>query len=410
MKARTLKVWQATHTWSSLVSMLFLLMLCVTGLPLIFADEIDDWLGDSAMVRGADEDRAASYLPVDRHIAVARALKPGHEVVKTHFEEDRPVAILTMYKSWETFDQFRTGRRTEYQPDDLHFIRFNRVTGEPFSQYGMAGSRIDIPRSSGQKVMKVIEDLHVDLYAGVAGELFLGAMGVLLVVATVSGVVLYYPFTRKLAFGTVRSERSRRVKWLDLHNLLGVATVAWVLVVGGTGVIHDLGTPISHAWQARHVAPLEEKYADEAPLGREWPVSLQSALALAQQAIPDLSVAIAWLPQSFAPAHFRLKGYGSTPLTEKLSYEVLVDARTGEVADVITVPWYYKAMEIARPLHYGDYGGLPMKVLWFLLDLVAIVVLASGLYLWLARRRAARRNGAGRSGTTLDGPASGIAS
>jgi len=34
------------------------------------------------------------------------------------------------------------------------------------------------------------------------------------------------------------------------------------------------------------------------------------------------------------------------------------------------------------------YGGLPLKVLWAPFDLVTIVVLASGLYLWLSRRSA----------------------
>jgi uncharacterized iron-regulated membrane protein len=31
---------------------------------------------------------------------------------------------------------------------------------------------------------------------------------------------------------------------------------------------------------------------------------------------------------------------------------------------------------------------MPLKILWAILDIVTIVVLASGLYLWLARRRA----------------------
>ena len=33
------------HTWSSLISTLFLLLLCITGLPLIFHHEIDELLG-----------------------------------------------------------------------------------------------------------------------------------------------------------------------------------------------------------------------------------------------------------------------------------------------------------------------------------------------------------------------------
>ena len=46
---------------------------------------------------------------------------------------------------------------------------------------------------------------------------------------------------RKLDFGTVRRERSSRLKWLDLHNLLGVVTLVWALVVGLTGAINTLG-------------------------------------------------------------------------------------------------------------------------------------------------------------------------
>ncbi|WP_334385616.1 PepSY-associated TM helix domain-containing protein [Bradyrhizobium sp. AZCC 2262] len=48
------------------------------------------------------------------------------------------------------------------------------------------------------------------------------------------------------------------------------------------------------------------------------------------------------------------------------------------------------ALQVSRPLHFGDYGGLPLKIIWALLDLAAIVVLASGLYLWLGKRKSPR--------------------
>src|SRR3546814_8556451 len=82
------------------------------------------------------------------------------------------------------------------------------------------------------------------MLAGLPGKLFLGVMGVLFAIAIVSGVVLYRPFMAKLAFGTVRRERSRRVKWLDLHNLLGIVTVGWLIVVALTGVINTLDEPL----------------------------------------------------------------------------------------------------------------------------------------------------------------------
>jgi uncharacterized iron-regulated membrane protein len=51
------------------------------------------------------------------------------------------------------------------------------------------------------------------------------------------------------------------------------------------------------------------------------------------------------------------------------------------------MPLYVSALFISQPLHFGDYGGMPLKIIWALLDLASIAVLGSGLYLWLGRRR-----------------------
>src|SRR3546814_1457656 len=71
-------------------------------------------------------------------------------------------------------------------------------------------------------VMPFLLQLHTDMFLGLPGMLFLGLMGLIFVIAIVSGVVLYAPFMKKLDFGTLRTARSRRVKWLDYHNLLGL--------------------------------------------------------------------------------------------------------------------------------------------------------------------------------------------
>jgi uncharacterized iron-regulated membrane protein len=84
-----------------------------------------------------------------------------------------------------------------------------------------------------------------------------------------------------------------------------------------------------------------------------------------------------------------LWAHGSTPLTAQLFSPVLVDARTGKLTAVVKMPWYLRALEISRPLHFGNYGGMPLKIIWALLDLVTIVVLGSGLYLWAAKRKRA---------------------
>ena len=51
MKSKTIRRWSFIHTWTSLICTVFLLMLALTGLPLIFHHEIDHLLGDSPELR-----------------------------------------------------------------------------------------------------------------------------------------------------------------------------------------------------------------------------------------------------------------------------------------------------------------------------------------------------------------------
>jgi uncharacterized iron-regulated membrane protein len=210
-------------------------------------------------------------------------------------------------------------------------------------------------------------------------------------VAVISGVVLYAPFMRKLAFGEVRRERSTRVKWLDLHNVLGVVTLTWVFVVGATGMINTWADLLIKYWQYDHVGALLAPYKGQALVAEAERAPLQRVLdaALASQAGMKVSF-IAFPGTAFSsPHHITVFLRGRSPLTSKLLQPVLVDARTAQVTAAPALPWYLDALLLSQPLHFGDYGGLPLKLIWALLDVITIVVLGSGLYLWWARRRTA---------------------
>jgi uncharacterized iron-regulated membrane protein len=197
---------------------------------------------------------------------------------------------------------------------------------------------------------------------------------------------------RKLDFGTVRAARSPRLRWLDLHNLLGVVTLGWALVVGATGVINELSTPLFALWQQTDVramlAPMQGKPVPET----SELSSPQAAFDTVKAAFPDMiATSVVYPGAPFgSPFHYVVWTKGREPLTSRLFSPVLVDARSGALVSAVTMPWYLRALELSRPLHFGDYGGMPLKIIWVLLDLVTIVVLGSGLYLWLSRSRAAR--------------------
>ncbi len=84
--------------------------------------------------------------------------------------------------------------------------------------------------------------------------------------------------------------------------------------------------------------------------------------------------------------HYAVFFQGNTPLTQRLLIPALIDAETAALTDVRPMPLSMKALQLSQPLHFGDYGGLPLKLLWAALTLFTILVLGSGLYLWLGRR------------------------
>ena len=89
-----------------------------------------------------------------------------------------------------------------------------------------------------------------------------------------------------------------------------------------------------------------------------------------------------------SPHHYTFFLRGMTPLTARLLRPALIDAQTGKLTDSREMPWYVKTLFLSQPLHFGDYGGLPLKIIWAVLDLITIVVLVTGLYLWLRKPRA----------------------
>ncbi len=365
--ASTIKTWYLVHKWTSLVCTIFLLIICLTGLPLVFHHEIEHWLDDAKPL--SDVPASTPRASMDQLVTGARAMYPGEVVDYLFFDPDEPQVYVGMAK--KPGDALVSG----------HAVRMDGRTGDVL---------LDGPLYTQDKFsfMGIMLALHVDLFAGLPGELFLGFMGLLFCVAIVSGVVLYGPFMKKLEFGTVRVARSTRLKWLDLHNLLGIVTLVWAFVVGVTGVINELSTPLFRLWQSTELVRILEPYK-----GQDVPTQLasaQGAADTARKAMPDSEVSfIAFPGNAFgSPHHYIVWMRGDSPLTSRLNTPVLVDAKTGDLTTVARMPWYLTALELSRPLHFGDYAGLPLKIIWALLDVITIIVLISGLYLWVARRRA----------------------
>ena len=368
MTSRSLRAWSWVHTWSSLVCTVFMLLLCLTGLPLIFHHEIEHLSGDAVELPVLTQN--GPPLSFDAVLQAALAKYPERVVQYAAADEEDP-------RIWHV-----TLTPTPAPTDDYKSIAVDSRTGQVLR---------DAKTSEG--FMYWMLRLHVDLFAGLPGMLFLGLMGLLMVIAIISGTVLYAPFMQKIEFGTVRRERSTRLKWLDLHNLLGVVTLVWALVVGFTGVVNTWADLLVKYWQSTHVGALLAPYQGKpiVPVAERAP--MQATLSAAMAHAPGMQLSFAAFPGTAysSPHHVTYFMRGDTPLTSKLLRPVLVDARTAQVTASPELPWYLSALLISQPLHFGDFGGMPMKILWAMLDLATLVVLGSGVYLWV-RRRATRQS------------------
>ena len=363
MTPSSIRRWSAVHTWASLVCTLFLLLLALTGLPLIFHHELEQLLGDAPELRELPAD--SPHLDLQQLVRAAERHRPGDVLQYLGWEDDEPNGVVAIMAA-----------TAGSEPNSSHTFLLDARTGEA----------VEMP-SANDGVMMVILRLHVDLFAGLPGKLLLAFMGVLFVAAIISGAVLYAPFMRRLKFAEVRRHKSRRTHWLDLHNLIGIVTLTWALVVGITGVISATADLLIAAWRNDALAAMVEPYRDAPPLTeRALPTDL---LHIAQTATPGMRADFIAFPGTrfSSEHHYTVFMKGSTHLTSHLWTPVLIDARTLAITAVAERPWYMDALALSAPLHFGDYGGRPMQILWAVLDVLTLIVLGSGLYLWRVRRR-----------------------
>jgi len=365
MKSQTIRRWSFVHTWTSLICTLFLLMLAVTGLPLIFHHEIDHLLGDSPEFKQMPAN--TPRLDLQQLVQAAEAHRPGEVMQYFGWDDDDPNGVVAIMAP-----------TANTEPNSSHTFMLDARTGEAFEK----------PSANGGFMMVMLR-LHVDMYAGLTGKLLLAFMGLLFAIAVISGTVLYAPFMRRLKFASVRQNKSSRVRWLDLHNLIGVVTLTWALVVGVTGVINACADLVIAAWRNDSLATMIAPYRDAPPLLQRAPAT--RLLEIAEAAAPGMAADFIAFPGTrfSSEHHYAVFMKGATHLTAHLLTPVLIDASNLQVTAIVERPWYMNALGMSQPLHFGDYGGMPMKVLWGLLDVLTIIVLGSGLYLWWVRRRTA---------------------
>ena len=347
------------HRWSTFVLGAVFLLMCVTGSVLVFGDELDRLWSPRLF------DATPGDVGPDSALASVRSAVPDRPVSWLWFpRSERPVYI----------GQF-AGASREYVHVDPGTGRVLGVRGEP--------------------VINVIRQLHVNFWFGVPGARVVGMVGIAFLTMIASGVYLWWPGIRKMALGFRLRRRGGAVLVnYDLHNLMGIFTTPLLVLITLTGVaiifVASTRVVLHALWLTSPSAVPRIERATIAPPdsgGRMLP--LTDLVARATDTIPghDL-MAVVFPARENAGLQVRMS-YPNVRFRDGLS-RVVLDPYTGEVVGTLDLRTMPPPDRFRRrwliSLHAGEYGGVPMRVVYLLVGLVPVALAGTGVAVWWLRR------------------------
>jgi uncharacterized iron-regulated membrane protein len=364
---RTNRILLALHSWSGIVTGLLLFVVCVSGSLVVFKHEIDLWANPQIARLPA----AAEPVGVDRVLATLATAEPEAPVESVWL----PDAVTPVYYAMlehPTLPRLKVAVRA----DDASYL------GSVDSELG-----------------QFLRSLHVFLFFG--PRWIVGFLGVAMLVLIASGVALHRKLLRELY--TLRWGRSLRLLASDLHKAAAVWGLVFHSVIALTGAWLGLAPLVQrgHAWlvAAEVTTPVTAEVATSAaartkpllaasaahPAGE--PASLDAVVARASVDVPGL--------RPTRVSFSREPGVTTAHVAGRLDRALAIgqaDYRleTGELLEAVDprtrgVLGLLDAM--MEPLHFGDFGGLALKWLYFVMGLMPAVLSITGTVIWFERRR-----------------------
>ncbi len=358
---RTLNRLLTLHSWAGVVTGLLLFIVCFSGAVVVFKHEIDLWANPSL----AQLPRAQPPAPLDTVLARLQARYPG-----------ATVEALAL-------------------PDTVNpaYFAFIREAGAPAAQRTKIALRGDSGAVIGpvdSQLGQYLRMLHVFLFFG--PRWIVGFLGVAMLVLIGTGIVIHRKILAELF--TQRWGRSFRVVMSDLHKSAGIWGLGFNLLIAVTGAWLGLAPLFEQGWSyvaARSTAPVPGPAGpgQPAPVSAAPMPSLDALHTAARQAVPGFDVAYVSLRRwGTAQAEAGFTGGLEGHLASTASVEF--DAATGRIRrmhDPRTAGFWSQVNALMEPLHFGDFGGLPLKWLYFFLGLTTAFLSITGTLIWLDGRQ-----------------------
>lgn len=377
MRSETIRLYKGVHTWTGLLTGMALFVAFYAGALTLFKAPLNGWAQPPA-----------AQVP----LTLNEASRLVEQVVVTGVTDFTLHLQQHPQHPWPLTWQPRGER-------EQHYARFD------------AQGTLETGREQPTAVGELVDLLHQT--AGlVPGDLEIGItlMGVVSLfygLALISGVVVLLPTLVK-DFFAVRPGRNRKRFWLDSHNVLGIVSLPFHLVIMLSALVfafHDplyalqdrlvYGGNLQQHWDAGGPLAGLERGPEPAPM-----LSPQQLLVHARQAAPHFQ------PHTLTYQHAGKRGASVIVrgLDERYPQRtveggllVLVAATGAPLNDSYVPgqgPLWDSLISLFFALHFASYGGHWVDWGYFLLGLAGAALFYTGNLLWIeTRRRRTRQAG-----------------
>jgi uncharacterized iron-regulated membrane protein len=339
-------LWWIVHGWLGLKLSIFLTFILFTGTLAVFAHELD-WLVTPAMRVSPRDAPPASWGQL---AAAAAHADPG----------GRLQAIYAPIDPW-----FAVEAWMQHGKGAPHRVYIDPWTAEVTGQHGWAN------------VHRFLRQVHRHLMLPTRiGIPIVCSLALLLLGSLVTGIVTYKKWWRGF-FRRPRGGDPRRLTG-DLHRLGGLWSLWFVALIAVTGLWYLVETLGGQA----PVAKLPPAVTQVAP-----PVgpALDRLAALVHRVKPTLKV---YEVRFTAGNGIVFLGQDGAWLVRDRVNGVAVDPTQGRVTTMFdgrNLDAHQRIAEMADPLHFGTFGGLATKVLWFVFGAVLTGMAVTGVLIYSQR-------------------------
>jgi uncharacterized iron-regulated membrane protein len=344
------------HAAAGLLSGLFILLMSLSGSVLVFHEELDSWQYP-VIVKQTDQ----PVLSIDSCYKSLQKRYPHAQVSHLNIAENSSQPyVFTVYDS-----SYQSGTKSMQ-------VFMHPQTGAVLQTRG--GGK-DIKHNA----MGWLSVFHNSFHLGKKGEWLLGFFALVFLLSIATGTILY-----RKKIGAVILLKKAVFTWSNLHQIIGVYALLFNLMIGITGY-----------WMQRYVFK-KQFYATEQPYTPVLKPSpplffrIDSAFEHMQKQHPAFTGYVIYFAQSKKgkTAVYGSRYTNSFIHSKKFADVIFLDS-TGTIAktafvDKIDADSRYDI--INSQIHFGRYGGMPVKILYSLLGLASGLLSITGFALWLKRK------------------------